>query len=211
MTLPLTDPADADPAEAGSELDGERGGAAARSHGRDPIPVALVERARDGSPDAFGKIYEMLVDGVGRYVAAIVREPDHIEDVVAQTFLRGWRGLPRLRHAERFEPWLFRIAHNEAMNELRRRPTLPIRVGAEPHDARRDGSPPERFEAESEQALVQHALTRLPPDQREVLVLRFLRELPHSEVARLLGRSEQATRALQYRALRRMVAIIDEA
>ena len=48
-----------------------------------------------------------------------------------------------------------------------------------------------------------------PPEQREVLVLRFLRELPHAEVARALGKNEQATRALQYRALRRLSSLLE--
>jgi RNA polymerase sigma factor (sigma-70 family) len=62
----------------------------------------------------------------------------------------------------------------------------------------------------SEVEELREALIELPGDQRAVLLLRFIRDLPHSEVARLLGRSEEATRALQYRALRSMQRILAE-
>ena len=72
----------------------------------------LVERARHREQDAFAAIYQARVRDVSRYVGSMVREPERVEDVVAQTFLLAWRDLPRLRAPERFDAWLFRIAHN---------------------------------------------------------------------------------------------------
>lgn len=174
-----------------------------------PIPAALVERAREGQSEAFGQLYELLFESVSRYVAAIVRDPDRAEDVVAQTFLSAWRGLPKVRRVERFESWLFRIAHNEAISELRRARTVPLEAVGDPEDPSRLGSPQAMADLQADHARLQRSLLQLSDEQREVLILRFLRELPHAEVARVLGKSEQATRALQYRALRRMLAILD--
>lgn len=184
-------------------------GAVAPGGRRSPVPAALVERAREGQSEAFGQLYELLFESVSRYVAAIVRDPDRAEDVVAQTFLSAWRGLPKVRRVERFESWLFRIAHNEAISELRRARTVPLEAVGDPEDPSRFGSPQAVADLQADHARLQHSLLQLSDEQREVLILRFLRELSHAEVARVLGKSEQATRALQYRALRRMLAILD--
>jgi len=171
--------------------------------------VRLVERAREGDQDAFAEIYRARVKDVLRYVASIVRDPDRVEDVVSQTFVLAWRDIPRLRKPERFEAWLFRIAHNQAMTDLRRRPTAPLESAPEPADDSRDASPAALVEAGADGDAVRVALARLPELHRTVLVMRFLLDLPHADVARELGKTEEAVRALQYRALVRMRELMD--
>lgn len=80
----------------------------------------LVQRAQQGDLDAYGALYKTRVDGLSRYVGAILRDVDRTEDVVAQSFMLAWRDLPKLRDPRRFDAWLFRIAHNQAMNEFKR-------------------------------------------------------------------------------------------
>ena len=182
---------------------------ASRRERRSRVPASLVERAREGESEAFGQIYEALFEGVSRYVGSIVRDPDRTEDAVAQTFLSAWRGLPKIKSVDRVESWLFRIAHNEAISELRRGRGVPLEAVGDPEDPSRLGSPEAVADLRADHASVQQALLRLSEEQREVLILRFLRELSHSDVARILGKSEQATRALQYRALRRMLSVLE--
>lgn len=172
-------------------------------------PVDLVERARTGDQHSFEMLYRGQFAGIARQVAALVRDPDRTEDVVAQTFLLAWRDLPKLRRADRFDSWLARIAHNQAMSELRRRQTAPLDDAPDPEDLSDLDRPDAAFELRSKVDAVHAALLELPDDQRQVLMLRFIRDLPHAETARLLGRSEQATRALQYRALRSMQRLIE--
>ena len=171
--------------------------------------LLLVERARAGDEDAFASIYRARVRDVVRYVSSILRAPDQVEDVVSQTFVLAWRDVPRLRQPERFDAWLFRIAHNQAISELRRRPSTPLDAAPEPVDDSRDASPSALAEAGADAEAVREALTRLPEVQRSVLVMRFLLDLPHVEVARQLGKTEEAVRALQYRALIRMRELMD--
>jgi RNA polymerase sigma-70 factor (ECF subfamily) len=171
--------------------------------------VRLVERAREGSEDAFAAIYRARVRDVVRYVTTIVRDPQRVEDVVSQTFVLAWRDVPRLRQPDRFDAWLFRIAHNQAMSDLRRRQVTPLEDAPEPMDESREASPAALAEAGADADAVREALARLPEVQRSVLVMRFLRDLPHADVARQLGKSEEAVRALQYRALVRMRELMD--
>lgn len=172
-------------------------------------PVELVESAQAGDERSFESLYRLQFAGIARQVAALVRDPHRTEDVVAQTFLLAWRDLSKLRRADRFDSWLARIAHNQAMSELRRRPTVPLGEAPDPENPSDLDRPDTALELSSNIEAVHAALIELPDDQRQVLMLRFIRDLPHAETARLLGRSEQATRALQYRALRSMQRLID--
>jgi len=172
-------------------------------------PVELVERAQGGDRDSFEQLYRMQFDGIARQVAALVRDPHRTEDVVAQTFLLAWRDLPKLRRPDRFDSWLARIAHNQAMSELRRRAVARLEDAPDPEDPREREQPATAIELNENLEEVRAALLEIPDDQRQVLLLRFIRELSHAETARLLGRSEEATRALQYRALRSMQRILE--
>ena len=172
-------------------------------------PLATVEaplqqfvvRARDGDRDAFATLYRARVAGVARYVGAIVRDVDRTDDVIAQTFLLAWRDLPKLRRPERFDAWLLRIARNQARSALRRQTDYPLDQASEPPDPSPFTSPSAVFERKSDTERVRAALLQFPKTQREVLVLRFFRELSHAEVAEQTGRTVGAARALQYRAL----------
>ena len=163
----------------------------------------LVTRAQAGDRDAFGALYDMRIDAIGRYVGAILRDVHRVEDVVAQTFMLAWKDLPALRKVERFDAWLFRIAHNQAMRELNRRPTVPLDDAPEIADPRRAGLPGPLLDEKERAEHVRGAVLQLPAAQRDVLILRFLQDLSYTEVARKLGKKEEAVRALNYRGLRR--------
>ena len=177
---------------------------------RSEAPEQLVVRARDGDGDAFAALYRTRVADVGRYVGSMLRDLHRTEDVVEQTFLLAWRDLPKLRRPERFDAWLFRIARNQAMSELRRRPAAPLDEASDPADPSRSSSPDAVVEATEDAERIERALRRLPERQRLVLVLRFLRGLSHAETASQLGGTEEETRALQYRALAQMRRLMDE-
>lgn len=172
--------------------------------------IALVEAAREGDHRAFEELYSDRVTNVARYVGALLSHRDVVEDVVAQTFLLAWRDLPRLREANRFDAWLFRIARNQAITAGRRRVvTAPLEVveAVSDEDSTQPGL---RLEQEASREEVQRALRRLPTEQRDVLVLRFVNEMAHREVAEQMGRTEQATRALQYRALLNLKGLLEK-
>ena len=187
----------------------ETAGVGAARSGTDLV-TELVEQAQQGDRDAFGALYNLRFQDVHRFVVARFRDRQLAEDVVAETFVKAWERLAGLRHPERFDAWLFQIAYNAGTDVFRRRREAPIDLVPEPADPRSAGSPAARAELTDAQADLGRALEQLSDDQRLVLVLRFLRGLSHAEVARQLGRSEDATRALQHRALARMRRILTE-
>ena len=168
------------------------------------LVAELVRQAQQGDRDAFGSLYNLRFQDVHRFVIARFRDRQLAEDIVAETFVKTWEKIGSLQHPERLDAWLFQIAFNAGADVMRRRRSTPIDLIPEPADSSRAGSPAARAELDAAQADLGLALERLPDDQRLVLVLRFLRGLSRAEVARQLGRSVEATRALQHRALSRM-------
>ena len=122
-----------------------------------------------------------------------VPDPD---DVLSEVFLQVARSLPRFTGTdEEVRPWVFAIARNRVIDAHRRRAARPA-VSATPVP---EQVAPER-EGPIDPELVA-ALGRLTPEQREVVVLRFVADLPVEEVASLTGRTEGAVKSMQHRAL----------
>ena len=174
-----------------------------------PVDAALVAQAQSNDEAAFAQIFQVSAQPVTRYVWSILRDTEQTQDVVSQTFLEAWRQLPHLREADRFEAWLFRIAYNLSMTELRRPAMQPLEFAAESTSPNRDG-PEASLERKVITTRVREALTKISDDQREVIVLRIYLGLRHRAIAQQMGRSEEAVRSLQLRGLRRMRKLLTE-
>lgn len=177
----------------------------------DPAPAAETEatddivRAQRGDQLAFERIYRQRVRSVSRYISAMVRDNELAEDVTSQTFLLAWRDLPKLRDHGRFDAWLFRIAHNQAMTAVgRRRQTIVLDDAPEVADHGRFGSPERELQSACDVEELRAAIARLPETQREVLVMRYFSDLNATEIARQIGKNEQSVWALTYRALQNL-------
>jgi RNA polymerase sigma factor (sigma-70 family) len=162
----------------------------------------LLEAARRGSERALERLYRDLAPGVVGYLRG--HGSAEAEDVASDVFVAVVRGLPRFRGDERaFRSWVFAITHRRLMDERRRlarrghRPVDPAVLSAHLEDALVGDSEDEaigRLEGAS-------ILRTLTPDQRAVILLRVLADLPVAEVARILGKPEGAVKALQRRAV----------
>ncbi len=114
------------------------------------------------------------------------------EDAWQETFLRALRAYGRLRHGRHLRAWVFTIATNVAMDELRAKPELT--VAAEPAvELRRDA-----FRE------LEHLTDGLPPTERAAVVLRYGYDLPYAQIAEALGSSEEAARAAASSGVRRL-------
>jgi RNA polymerase sigma-70 factor, ECF subfamily len=167
--------------------------------------------AREGDQKAFERLYRSRFGPISRYVGSIVRDRDRAEDIVAQTFLLAWRDLGKLRLPERFDAWLYRIAHNQTMSEFsRRRPTTSLDDTPEIADEGRFALPERILDDADDARRVREALVLLPESHRQVLFLKFYRELSPSEIAQQLGKNEASVWSLTYRALQNLKRAMDK-
>ena len=150
---------------------------------------------------ALEEIYEQYSLKLFRYAYRLLGKQDTAEDCVSETFsrfLNSLKGNPE--GPDNVQAYLYRVAHNWITDYYRRQPP-PMEPLEENIQDRKNGSAAAVLGDEMEKARVRDALQLLPMEQRQVVVLRFLEEQTHQEVAASLGKSAEATRALQYRAL----------
>ena len=179
----------------------------------EPDEIALIRRART-DPRAFGELYEAHVDAVYRLAWGRVRHHAEAEDITAQTFLRALENLGQYQpRGKPFRAWLFRIAGNLIHDRGRRVERDQRNARPEALPGRPDLTDPEAWLADADLvAQVGVALTTLPLEQQRVVILRVSQGRSTRETARVLGRSEAATKQLLHRAitaLRRAVGRID--
>lgn len=171
----------------------------------DGVLVGWVDAAKRGEREAFGQIYDRFQLAVYRYALVRVRMAADAEDVTAETFVAAfrtigrytWTGLP-------FEAWLFRIARSKIVDHQRR---LARRPAVSDLDAIDPALLPQAADVASvvvgreASAALFAAIGRLSADQQDVLALRFFGGLSVAETADAMGRSPDAVKQLQFRAV----------
>ena len=146
-------------------------------------------------------IYKQHSTELFRYAYRMLGDNDLAEDCVAETFSRLLNAVHRDRGPnENVRAWLYRVASNWITDHYRKQPPLPLDLEANVHSGLAE-TPSQVVDRNLEQEHVRAALLRLSPEQRQVIELRFLEGWSHEEVSVALGKTTEATRALQYRAL----------
>lgn len=164
---------------------------------------ALIERAGRGDSQALGRLYDIYSPKIYRYLYRRTGNAELAEDLTASVFVRVLEAISsQHRWKESFTGWLYRIAQNQFIDHVRqaaRRPqselpdTLPCPKAAEME---------EQVLRDCSTADVRSALNELRPEYATVLALRFGDELSHAEVGQMLGKSADAVKVTQHRALK---------
>ena len=162
----------------------------------------LVGLAQHGDREALEALYLLHFDRIYSYLHLSVGNRHDAEDLTTQTFLKMLEAIGRFRwQSAPFSAWLFRIAHNVAMDHFR------ASRRSEPRDEVPEPEPDPTTSAEEEamqsigRASLLELIEDLSPDQRQVLTLKFVFDFSNAEVARILRKSEGAIKSLQHRAL----------
>jgi RNA polymerase sigma-70 factor (ECF subfamily) len=166
------------------------------------LSVPLRGRSIEGRLN-FDRLYRTSRDDLYAYVATLLRDAAAAEDVTALAFERALRKQGSYRSSRGSErAWLFGIARNAALDELRRRGRT-TQLAAEPVD---DTAPAAGDETDRslERATVRAALQRLAPREREVIALKFHAGLSNGELARVLAVSESNAGTLLHRAMKQL-------
>ncbi len=159
---------------------------------------------------AFERLYRSSRDDIYAYVAGLLRDAPAAEEVTAAAFERAYRKRNRF-DPERGEPrpWLFGIARNAALDELRRRGRQ-AELAAEPADLE-SVAPAEGAEHSERRLTVSAALERLEPRERELIALKFFAGLTNAEIAAVVGISESNAGTKLHRAVTKLREACDGA
>jgi RNA polymerase sigma-70 factor (ECF subfamily) len=171
-------------------------------------PDEILAELAKKDPDAFGILYQRHVRTIYSYIYCRTGNTHDAEDLTARTFYQALAHIGRYRvGSSPFAAWLFRIAHNLVANWHRdnsRRRSVPLE-GALDRDA---GQDPTATAIEAEQtAELRRVIADLPAERQQLLVLKFVEELPNAAIAQQMGRTEGAIKALLHRTI---VALRDE-
>jgi RNA polymerase sigma-70 factor (ECF subfamily) len=162
----------------------------------------LVARGQQGDRDALEELYLIHFDRIYSYLHVSVGNRHDAEDLTTQTFLKmlekigsfKWQSAP-------FSAWLFRIAHNLAMDHFRsRRRWQPEEEVPEPPGQEELSAEDEAMHSIGRASMLE-LIDGLSPEQRQVLTLKFVFNFGNGEVATILGKTEGAVKSLQHRAL----------
>jgi RNA polymerase sigma-70 factor (ECF subfamily) len=175
-----------------------------------PSDEELIRRARGGDRDAFGMLVERHQDRIYNAVLRIVGNTAAAEDVTQKVFVNAFLRIREFTGGSLFTTWLYRIAHNEAISNLRyegrrravsldrtssdeEEPSLP-----EPPDMNAD--PAAAAERQEDVEMLHRALARLDPEDRSILVLREMEGLSYEEIASAMSIPIGTVRSRLYRA-----------
>lgn len=164
----------------------------------------LIQKARRGDVDAFNVLVSRWERRVFTYLVRLVGDREDALDLAQETFLKAYRGLARLDDIERFPQWLFRIAHNQAMSELRKgRLPLSDEDDLEAAHARTAPAAPKAPGAETS-LIVRQVLDALPPEQREAVVLKVHEGFKFEEIAEITACPVSTVKSRVYAGLEAM-------
>lgn len=178
--------------------------------GLDP-DAALMLRVKAGDLSAFESLVDRYKQPVLGVVYRIVRDPDEAEDIAQNVFIQVFKSAHRYRVEARFSTWLFTIARNLSLNELRRRSRHPAdsleRSGSENQEGWtldledvRDVGPTDQLLRQELERKVEECLMSLPEPQRTAMELCRSGESSYEEIAEIIGCSLSATKSIIHRA-----------
>ena len=172
--------------------------------------AALMLRVKQGDWEAFTSLVDKYKQPVMNLVYRMLRDATEAEDISQAVFVQVFKSANRYQVASKFSTWLFTIARNLCLNEIRRRSRHPAdsldashpiydAQPAQQYEDRRTFSPPERLLHGELEEKIEQALAELPENQRTAILLCRGDELSYEDIAKVLGVSLSATKSLIHR------------
>ena len=174
-----------------------------------PADEDIAQRIASGDAGAFDAFFERYATRLLSYVDGLLRDRAAAEDLVQETAVRVWRHIGRYRADGGFRPWVYRIATNLALTELRRRryrAALPLEGAVREIGDAEAADPGRVLEREERLRLLDRGLARLPDDQRVVVMMRIRGEMSLAEIATALRVPEGTVKSRLHHAVRRLRA-----
>ena len=173
---------------------------------------ALVEKVQKGDVQAFGEIYDLLVDKVYRFIYFRTGIKEDAEDLTENTFVKIWKSVASYKNeGVPFEAWVFRIARNVVIDHYRTKKQK-ISLNEELRETLPDDKelPEDLLHTKMLKEVIFEKMKLLPDSYREIIVLKFIEEKRNDEISEILEKPVDHVRVLQSRALAALKKIIYE-
>jgi RNA polymerase sigma-70 factor (ECF subfamily) len=177
---------------------------------QDDPDAVLMLRAKRGDRAAFAELVDKYKQPVTNFIHRSLRDETEAEDLAQNVFLQIWKSRARYKQTAKFSTWLFTIARNLCLNEIRRRSRHPAESIEETHVEHED-QPRQQYEDKSHIAApekllhgelaqkIEEALADLPENQRTAILLCRQDDVSYEEIAEILDCSLSATKSLIFR------------
>lgn len=186
----------------------------------DVTDAVLARQTLEGDEDAFGALVERYSAPLFNFICRFLNDSDMASDVLQHVFTQCYLSLPTLRTGEPLKPWLFRVARNRCLDELRRKRGIPFSEFQTSSDADElspleiipdtNPLPEDVAELHDLQAILQRAIATLPPKFRDVVLLRYTAQLSFAEIAATLHMPEATAKTYFQRSKPQLRAILSE-
>ena len=168
----------------------------------------IVAAVLAGDAAAFGSLINRYKDSYARFATRMLNSQDDAEDVLQSAFIRAYRNLASCRDPEKFGAWLQKIVVNECRTYVVRRGRREAKFDSRPDVLSTIGAP-DRVERKEVLEEIQAALQRLPEEQREAFLLRYVEDLGYEEMSELTGAGVSALKMRVKRACESMRAMLE--
>ncbi len=190
----------------------EAAGTAALSRGASSQELKrLVERGQQGNKEALEELYLLHFDRIYSYLHMSVGNRHDAEDLTTQVFVKMLESIGKFRwRSAPFSAWLFRIAHNLAMDHFRaNKRWQPEEEVPEPDPGEGSAAEEEALQSIGRQSMLE-LIEKLSHEQQQVLTLKFVFNFSNAEAATILDKTEGAIKSLQHRALASLQRQLDQ-
>lgn len=154
-----------------------------------PSDESIVIQVKDGDTEAFGVLVDRYEAKMKRYLSKFLYDKEDISDLLQLVFIKAYTHIQSFDTGQTFSPWLYRIAHNEALNFIKKKKSIPFSFFDPdillPHISH-DDTPEKEIDKKRTKEMLDKALSEINDSHREILILFFYEELSYKEIAQVL-------------------------
>lgn len=150
----------------------------------------LARKAQSGDTEAFGQLIVLYQEKLLRYARKFLLDPDDAQDIVQDIFIKAYENLQSFDATRRFSPWVYRIAHNEFINEIKKRQSRKTMFTIDfdtlfPHLQAEERADTAALERDTREVLEKH-LAKVDAKYREPLILYYIEGMDYREIAEIM-------------------------
>ncbi|MEK7192297.1 MAG: sigma-70 family RNA polymerase sigma factor [Patescibacteria group bacterium] len=171
----------------------------------------LIKGAKKGNQAYFGHLYDHYTPQIYRFILLKVTEKSVAEDLTHDVFLSAWQNLRKYKpKGFPFSSWLYQIARNKIIDHYRTRKVHSDIDAIDEDLVKVVGVTENDLERTLSMELIQKLIGELGPEQQDVLIMKFVEDLSHDDIAGILGKSVGSVRLIQYRAIQELRKLLKE-